>query len=66
VRSFQYNFTNEGGFVILPVLKNISGLWLLQEYKREKPKSRIIPTPSSAKWPDATLPGVIDPDAPDL
>lgn len=34
-KSFEYNFTNEGGVEkIFRVLKNIMGLWLLQECKR--------------------------------
>ncbi len=33
-KAFKYNFTNEGGICdTYRVLKNISGLWLLQEYQ---------------------------------
>ena len=38
-KAFKYNFTNEGGICdTYRVLKNISGLWLLQEYRREEAK----------------------------
>lgn len=34
--SFQYNFTNEGGYEnTIRFLKNISGLWILQETRRQ-------------------------------
>jgi len=35
-KSFKYNFTNEGGFAgSIRFLKNIMGLWILQECRRE-------------------------------
>jgi sugar (pentulose or hexulose) kinase len=37
--AFKYNFTNEGGICsTFRVLKNLTGLWLLQEYRREEEK----------------------------
>jgi rhamnulokinase len=37
--ALKYNFTNEGGICdTFRVLKNLTGLWLLQEYRREEVK----------------------------
>ena len=37
--AFKHNFTNEGGICdTFRVLKNLTGLWLLQEYRREEIK----------------------------
>ena len=68
-KAFKYNFTNEGGICdTYRVLKNISGLWLLQEYKREEAK---IQDYSYAELSEmgrnaASTGAVIDPDAPDF
>ncbi len=44
-KSFEYNFTNEGGFGgRIRFLKNIVGLWILQECKREWDKQDKIYT----------------------
>jgi len=68
-KAFKYNFTNEGGICdTYRVLKNISGLWLLQEYRREEAK---IQEYSYAELSDLGMNtkstgAVIDPDAPDF
>jgi rhamnulokinase len=40
-KTFKYNITNEGGICgTFRVLKNLTGLWLLQEYRREEAKTQ--------------------------
>lgn len=34
-KTYEYNFTNEGGYGNIRFLKNIIGLWIIQECKRE-------------------------------
>ncbi len=68
-KASKYNFTNEGGICdTYRVLKNISGLWLLQEYKREEAKIQDYSYAAlSEMGRSATSTGaVIDPDAPDF
>ena len=68
-KAFKYNFTNEGGICdTYRVLKNISGLWLLQEYKREEAKIQDYSYAElSEMGKNTTSTGaVIDPDAPDF
>jgi len=49
--SFKYNFTNEGGYnYTYRFLKNVSGLWLIQELRREwYIDNRIISYPEIVK-----------------
>jgi rhamnulokinase len=68
-KAFKYNFTNEGGICdTYRVLKNISGLWLLQEYKREEAKIQDFSyTELSDMGKNTSSTGaVIDPDAPEF
>ncbi len=66
--TFQYNFTNEGGVAgTTRLLKNIMGLWLVQECRRTWQRSGIewsyeeLVAQAGAARPFATL---IDPDHP--
>jgi rhamnulokinase len=64
------NFTNEGGVAgTIRFLKNVGGLWLLQECQRQWQREG-----QSFSWPElvaraeaaAPLRGLVDPDAPDF
>ena len=68
-KAFKYNFTNEGGICdTYRVLKNISGLWLLQEYRREEAKIQDYSYAELSEMGKntASTGAVIDPDAPDF
>ena len=68
-KAFKYNFTNEGGICdTYRVLKNISGLWLLQEYRREESKIQEYSYAELSEMGKntASTGAVIDPDAPDF
>jgi rhamnulokinase len=68
-KAFKYNFTNEGGICgTYRVLKNISGLWLLQEYKREEAKIQDYTYAELSEMGKNTpsTGAVIDPDAPEF
>jgi rhamnulokinase len=69
-RAREFNFTNEGGAgETIRFLKNVAGLWLLQECRR-----RWQHEGRSYTWPDlvtlaeqaAPLRSVVDPDAPEF
>ena len=67
--AFKYNFTNEGGICnTFRVLKNLTGLWLLQEYRREEEKIQEYSYGelSNIGMNTASFGSVIDPDAPDF
>ena len=67
--AFKYNFTNEGGVCdTYRVLKNITGLWLLQEYRREEAKVQEYSYAELSNMGASTTPfgSVIDPDAPEF
>ncbi len=64
--TFKYNITNEGGICgTFRVLKNLTGLWLLQEYRREDIKAQEYNYPelSNICMNTASIRSVIDPDA---
>jgi rhamnulokinase len=68
-KASKYNFTNEGGICdTYRVLKNISGLWLLQEYKREEAKIQDFSYAELSEMGRnaVSTSAVIDPDAPDF
>jgi len=55
-KAFKSISPTKAGFAIPTACEKISpDLWLLQEFKREEAKSRIIPTPSSVKWAGTRL-----------
>jgi rhamnulokinase len=69
-RARQLNFTNEGGVAgTIRFLKNVGGLWLLQECQREWQRAG-----QQSSWPDLIalaeaappLRSLVDPDAPDF
>jgi rhamnulokinase len=69
-RAQQLNFTNEGGVAgTIRLLKNVGGLWLLQECQRQWQREG-----QSLAWPDLValaeaappLRSLVDPDAPDF
>jgi len=65
--AFKYNFTNEGGISnSYRVLKNLTGLWLLQEYRRQEIKMQDFSYAelSNMGMNTASTGSVIDPDAP--
>ena len=67
--SFKYNITNEGGICdTFRVLKNLTGLWLLQEYRREESKTQEYSYGelSNIGMNTASLHSVIDPDSPEF
>jgi len=67
--AFKYNFTNEGGICsTFRVLKNLTGLWLLQEYRREEEKVQEYSYGelSNVGLNTASLGSVIDPDSPEF
>jgi rhamnulokinase len=69
-RARQLNFTNEGGVAgAIRFLKNVGGLWLLQECERQWQRAG-----QQYSWPDlvalaeaaSPLRSLVDPDAPDF
>jgi rhamnulokinase len=65
--AFKYNITNEGGICgTFRVLKNLTALWLLQEYRREEAKTQEYSYAelSNIGMNTASIRSVIDPDAP--
>ncbi len=67
--TLKYNFTNEGGFgKTFLVLKNIMGLWLLQECKKVWEKERAYSYDELIKMAEDSTPfyAIIDPDFPDF
>jgi rhamnulokinase len=67
--AFRYNFTNEGGICgTYRVLKNLNGMWLLQEYRREEAKVQeyAYAELSNIGSNTASIGAVIDPDSPDF
>ena len=67
--AFKYNFTNEGGICdTFRVLKNLTGLWLLQEYRREEVKIQECSYAelSNIGMNTASVGSVIDPDSPEF
>jgi rhamnulokinase len=65
-QAFKYNFTNEGGICdTFRVLKNLTGLWLLQECRREwlKTKEYGYAELSNMGMKTASIGAVIDPNA---
>lgn len=69
-RARQLNFTNEGGVAgTIRFLKNVGGLWLLQECQRQWGRSgRSYGWPELVALAEAAPPlrSLIDPDAPDF
>jgi rhamnulokinase len=75
-RARTLNFTNEGGVgSTIRSLKNVGGLWLLQECQRQwQNESLKRGTGRAYTWPDllaqaeqaAPLTSIVDPDAPDF
>jgi len=68
-KTFRYNFTNEGGVCgTFRVLKNIMGLWLLQECRREWAKAREYSYGELIRMAEDAKPfgSVIDPDRPEF
>ena len=64
--TFKYNITNEGGICgTFRVLKNLTGLWLLQAYHREDMKAQeyTYPELSNICMNTASIRSVINPDA---
>ena len=64
--TFKYNITNEGGICgTFRVLKNLTGLWLLQEYHRQVEKAQEYTYAELSNIGINTPPirSVIDPDA---
>jgi sugar (pentulose or hexulose) kinase len=64
--AFKYNITNEGGICgTFRVLKNLTGLWLLQEYHRQEEKAQeyTYAELSNIGINTASIRSVIDPDA---
>ena len=64
--TFKYNITNEGGICgTFRVLKNLTGLWLLQEYHRQEDKAQeyTYAELSNIGINTASIRSVIDPDA---
>lgn len=64
--TFKYNITNEGGICgTFRVLKNLTGLWLLQEYHRQEDKAQeyTYAELSNIAINTASIRSVIDPDA---
>jgi rhamnulokinase len=67
--AFKYNITNEGGICdTFRVIKNLTGLWLLQEYRREEIKILDFSYAelSNMGMNTASIGAVIDPNAPDF
>jgi len=67
--AFKYNFTNEGGICdTFRVLKNLTGLWLLQEYRREEEKIQEYSYSelSNIGLNTSSISSVIDPDSPEF
>lgn len=68
--AFKYNFTNEGGVCDkIRFLKNIMGLWIIQESRRQwKREGREFSFDDleNAAWNAEPLKYFIDPDAPDF
>ena len=67
--AFKYNFTNEGGICdTFRVLKNLTGLWLLQEYRREEVKIQDFSYAelSNMGLNTTSIGSVIDPDVTDF
>ena len=67
--AFKYNITNEGGICnTFRVIKNLTGLWLLQEYRREEVKIQDFSYAelSNMGMNTTSLGSVIDPNAPDF
>lgn len=65
-KAFEYNFTNEGGICgTFRVLKNLTGLWLLQECRREwlKTKEYTYAELSKLGTEASSIGAVIDPNA---
>jgi rhamnulokinase len=69
-RARELNFTNEGGVGgTIRLLKNVAGLWLLQECRRwwqREGKSYTWPDLVTLAEPAPPLRSVVDPDAPDF
>ena len=64
-KTLQYNFTNEGGVCgTFRVLKNITGLWLLQECREEWTKTREYSYSELTELAKNAVPltSIIDPD----
>ena len=67
--AFKYNITNEGGICdTFRIIKNLTGLWLLQEYRREEIKIQDFSYAelSNMGMNTASIGSVIDPNAPDF
>jgi rhamnulokinase len=65
-KAFEYNFTNEGGICgTFRVLKNLTGLWLLQECRREwlKTKEYSYAELNNLGMNTTSIGAVIDPNA---
>jgi rhamnulokinase len=68
-KTLSYNITNEGGICgTFRVLKNIAGLWLLQECRREWIKTREYAYSELVKMAESSAPlaTIIDPDRPEF
>jgi rhamnulokinase len=68
-KTFKYNITNEGGICgTFRVLKNLTGLWLLQEYRREEAKTQEFSYAelSSIGMSTPSINSVVDPNAPEF
>lgn len=51
-KSFEYNFTNEGGIEgTTRFLKNICGMWLLEKTRRDRPTSKPLPVMEGSSYP---------------
>jgi len=67
--AFKHNFTNEGGICgTFRVIKNLTGLWLIQEYRREDLKVQEYSYAELSNYGEntASIGSVIDPDAPEF
>jgi rhamnulokinase len=69
-KALELNFTNEGGVNnTIRLLKNITGLWLLQESRRQlEREGRVITWPQMLAEAEAAPPfqSIVNPDAPDF
>lgn len=66
-KTLKYNFTNEGGICnTFRILKNLTGLWLLQEYRKESQDTQKYDYAglSEIALNTPSIGSVIDPDAP--
>ncbi len=68
-KTLKYNFTNEGGACgTFTVLKNLTGLWPLQECRKEWAKTREYSYDELGKMAESVTPfgSIIDPDRPEF